>query len=378
MKSVSFISGDYPVTNSPFIYNLSNYFNNNNVKVFIPHINTPLYTKLKSSKLKSILSKYKFLVLIYRVLLYDLKFINRVLSYSSKIKVTDEENVFAIEKFGLFLSFLNGIKPRLYVSLETNYIFHSETLTEFFLNIFEKIYLIFYRPPVMCTSSSRLNILTYNNKIKLKNTLIVPVCGTQLKITEKNAYIRSKYNIDEKKIIVLIAGTMGHSLVDEIVSNINMWPSEFVLFLHSSNGVYTDFILDASLNSKSIILSDELFTIEDAESKIYNSADISIIMYPDNSINYKLTAFSSGKLAASTKCGLPVLVPDFKEYRDLILDYKFGLTTNIFNIPTNLQLLNNSYSFFSSESKKAYQNIYNFENYKESIDNFLVNLSTSR
>lgn len=377
MYKIDFLSGDYPIFNSPFIQNLNGFLNDNHFESnFLnsdkkENLNSNRISKV--SKLKKKLSKFKLIASLYRMILYDLNFISRVKLFSKDVDWNRTSNIIAIEKFGLFLAYLNKKRPIIYISLESNYILHSESISEFILNIFEKFYLFFYDPPVICTSYSRLNVITFNNLIKLSNFFILPVCASYVahNFVSKSNYLRQKYLIKSDIIIVLIAGTMGHSLVEDILDTIDHWSDEFVLVLHSPNGSYSEYIKEKASLCNKIILSFDSFSIEDAEKYIYGSSDISIIMYPNNSINYRLTAYSSGKLAASAKFGLPVLVPNFKEFNELIDDYGFGICSSTYEIPENLKMLKLKYEHFSKEAYRAYNDIYKFDNYSYEFNLFL-------
>ena len=368
MTKISFFTCDYPTANSPYILNLESFFKLNNIKVLFINKSEQTFQTKNKNRFKQFFSKYVILVKLYRVLLYDINFFQRLKKYYNELD-SCSENIIAFEKMSLLILFLKKTKPIAYVSLESNYIFDSESLSEFFLSIFEKFYLKIYNVKVLSTSERRLEVLfKYINK-KNRASLAIPVCSNGAKITEKSTYLRNKYNIPNDKKIVLIAGTMGHSLADEVLHSVKDWPEPFVLFLHSHNGLYSDKILN-NTSKRIYFSSNENLNLSSAEELIYASSDISLVLYPNHSINYRLTAFSSGKLASSSRAGLPIIVSDFSEFNYLFSLFKFGLTSNVDSISNCLNDISKSYETFRSMSFSAYTNIYKFQKYHSSLKSF--------
>lgn len=374
---------DYPISISPFLQNLIqldyevngtestiiSYNNNSSVHADKNEMRPRKYGLLKS------LLKNKRLVRFYRDLLYQSRFPHRLVKYCSALKKinksSNSERVVVVEKSALLASWLTKSRVDIYISLEVNKIIESETPLEFVLNIFERFYVKNYQPKIISTSEKRLKILTnISNK-----TLILPVTseGQIIERDDCSVDFRKKYKIPSESIVVLLAGTLGHSETDLLIKSSSYWNKKFILFLHSSSNEYSSTEFEKLLKkSENIRISKESFnSISEAENYLYSKAQISLIYYPARNSNYRLTAYSSGKIASSTKAGLPIIMPRYEEFLEMNKNLKIGVNENIDSLQKGLELIMKNYDFFSTNSYKAYLNLYSFDVHKDKLLKFL-------
>jgi hypothetical protein len=182
---------------------------------------------------------------------------------------------------------------------------------------------------------------------------------------DRSDRLRRLLDINDDRIILLSAGGMNDSdcTIDLILES-RQFPDNFCLVLHSSNGNYSPGIIHAASQFPDrVILSTLKFSAEEASNIIYPGADIGIVFYRNNEINQMDTVFSSGKLAAFLRAGIPTLLPLFPQYRELLDHYKVGLQSSVTDISISASVILNNYPYFRSQALQAYDAIYNYKNY---------------
>lgn len=268
------------------------------------------------------------------------------------------------DKYSLLPALLAFRWPIVYYSLEVTPLSEERHWYLRILNIFESIFIRLCNPLVISQSMARANLLMPN----LSKLLIIPVtCSKELGF--KSDFLRSYLGIPDYKKILLCAGSLGHeNLTDEILKRSKEWPDDYVLVLHSCYNKYNRHYIEAEANSPSrIILTRLSLSADEAEELIYPSADIGIIQYADLGFNYRNTVFSSGKLAAFLRAGIPLILPNFEEYNVLLKYYKVGIQANPHQISDKVKIIFDNYSSFQYQCQKAYRKYYHYDNYRGKV-----------
>jgi len=279
--------------------------------------------------------------------------------------------VIAADKSGLLASILGGKLPNIYYSLEVNPFWDEPNMLSKMLNLLEYVYIRMMNPYVISQSAVRASLL----QIDKSRHIIIPVTSKGQPLPRSN-YLRELFNIDPGKCIMLIAGGLGSDqLTSEIIDQVKYWPANWVLVLHSSSGNYSSQMLSKShardIEAR-VFLTQRSFSIAKAEELIYASADVGLVLYKNLSFNYRNTAYSSGKMAAFMRSGVPVIVPPFQEFEELLKVHKLGEVATVSQIPEKIFLVLSRYDSYRAAALLAYEDIYRFEGYQGKITKLIA------
>ncbi|MFZ4801563.1 MAG: hypothetical protein ACOYLR_06190 [Chlorobium sp.] len=270
------------------------------------------------------------------------------------------------EKGSLFAALLSGKVPNIYYSLEVSPFIEEPSILFKGLHIIEYLYIKIKNPYVISQSETRINLLQKNKD----RQIIIPVTSNGDMLPKKN-YLRENLGIGHDKKILLMAGGLGEDqLTLDILTQVKYWSDHYVIVLHSASGRYSNnvyFVANQIENKGRIFLSKNCLTIGEAEELIYSSADIGIVLYKDLGFNYRYTAFSSGKLAAFLRSGVPVIVPNYDEFNKLLNKYRFGESSSIADIQKKINDILNSYDKYENAAYRAYNCIYKYSNYSGDV-----------
>jgi len=300
-----------------------------------------------------------------------------LIPYVSLLKSQSKSAIYiCADKFSLLPCLIASRRPQLYYSLEAGPIVEEHGLLRGLLSIIERIYLKIYKPILISQSKKRASVL----QPQASNPLIIPVTSRRGAVSKAD-YIRKSYSISESRTIVSIIGGLGEDqLTSKLLHACLSWSDRFVLFVHSGSGSYHPNVINLSIaHPHKIILSTDSFSIDQAEDLLYAGSDIGVVLYDDLGFNYRNTAFSSGKLASYLRAGIPLLLPPFEEYSELLNEFKLGLQVrDLRSSESLLQVLLDEYSFFSAQARDAFQKIYHYNNYRGIVTSSLEAMRTSK
>lgn len=306
--------------------------------------------------------KRKWLLSIFHELMLFRQYLSRLISYTQLLRRQNKSAVYiCADKTTLLPCLLAKRNPRIYYSLEATPIDEENSLVGRFLNLIERYYFKSHDVLLISQTEKRADLI----QPRSRNRLLIPVT-TRRDAISKNSYIRKEYNINENHTIVSVIGGLGEDqLTSKLLTSSSKWADEFLLFVHASGGKYSSWVIDfARSNPKKIILSKDIFSMEQAEDLLFAGSDIGIVLYDDLGFNYRNTAYSSGKLSAYLRAGIPVLMPAFEEYSELLDRYKLGVQINdVEEVGKSLDLIKNDYEFFSAQARRAFDGIYHYKNY---------------
>jgi hypothetical protein len=206
-------------------------------------------------------------------------------------------------------------------------------------------------------------------------TFMLPVTYDGPSINSTSNYIRNKYNIDAERKIALHLGGIAYWFSCAEIANIFGGLSGWILFFHGHfNRNYFDQMTSTLKRKKitNVIFSDEYFSSIYEIDKIIAACDLGIAWYNNVAIGFRAIGKSSGKIAAYMKGGLPVICNKYKSTVKAIEIPKCGICVDdVREIPHAVKTIENNYNYYSTNTKKEYDRTYNFQNYKESLMQFL-------
>ncbi len=184
----------------------------------------------------------------------------------------------------------------------------------------------------------------------------------------RSGWLRQRHGIAPGQRVLLIAGGLGvDQLTPEIVSAAAHWHPSLVLVLHSASGRYAPELLALAQQpalAGRVKLSADHFTIDEAERQVYAGADLGIVYYRDLGFNFRHTAYSSGKLAAFLRAGVPVIVPPFAEFRQAVQAHGYGACATVEEMgAVALQLLSRAEAL-EAAARRAFDGVYRHERYR--------------
>lgn len=205
-------------------------------------------------------------------------------------------------------------------------------------------------------------------------TLHLPVTYQGPAMPERGNRLRQKYGIPPHARIAIHLGGVNpyfSSLeIAEIIAEIPGW----VLFFQGNNPRgYARKIRKMAKRKgrRNIIVSKRFHTSLDKIFGYLQSADVGIAWYNDLDANFRTAGFSSGKIPAYMRCGLPVLANNLPSISESVARTGCGVCVDeLRQIPEALQKIESAYGDYRREALREYEKRYRFENYHAAIRNF--------
>lgn len=271
--------------------------------------------------------------------------------------------VIAADKPSLLACWLARRWPELYFSLEATPLDEETSQAGRALNRLEARLVRCAQPWVIAQSPARAALVQPD----AGRHVIVPVTSDGEPLP-RSGWLRQRHGIAPAQRVLLIAGGLGvDQLTPEIVAATAHWDPSLVLVLHSASGRYPPELLTLARQpalAGRIRLSADHFTIDEAERQVYAGADLGIVYYRDLGFNFRHTAYSSGKLAAFLRAGVPVIVPPFPEFQQAVREHGYGACAAVDDLgPVALQLLAQP-AALEAAARRAFDGVYRHERYR--------------
>lgn len=396
MKIINIIVVDYPFSRSTSLINLTRELAKNyDLKIFCESVDLSDFPdelkkyiisknqfKVSSTEINSrtnnSLKKILTLLFLYSITIYlinvfhNIRYLLKLINFGKWLKSEKlQGKIITIDKWGLFPCLVAGYKTDIYYSLEACPLFECKNLNIFLFTLIEKIYLKLAHPALISQSNNRIALI---DKYFALKSFILPATSNGPTIV-KSDFLRLHLKIPNYKKIVLMAGGLGQDqLTEEIVKTVLFWDDNFILVLHFADGkpskIVKEIIARNNLKDK-VVISNLKLTLDQAQNQVFSGADIGIVYYRNINSNYRNVAYSSGKLSDNLRCGVPVIVPDFGDFKSVIDKYDFGITSSLENIPLNLLTINKNLPYYSQNAYDAYNEVYKFNNYISGLNKFI-------
>jgi len=208
----------------------------------------------------------------------------------------------------------------------------------------------------------RGNVLLDDNRItRSTRMLYVPTSRMGRPVSWKSRCWRRQLGIEEDKIVIVSHGMIAEvRFCVELAELAQAFPDSWLLVFHGF-GERSIIHRISNIDTKQHVrLSLDLVDLA-KEPEVMRSADISLVLYQNETQNDCLTGFSSEKLALSLQCGVPIIAFNYPSYEH-IRDEGCGiLVDDLSEIPRAASKILADYANYSSRAYRAFEKYYRFE-----------------
>jgi hypothetical protein len=293
----------------------------------------------------------------------------------------DPEGVVAAHKFASGKSL-----PFIYICFE---IFFRDELLKRWERLEKKEEIIASRNAdlVIIQDHWRARLLQQENAIPKENFFYLPVSPGNFKV-QKGNYLRKRFNIPEKKMIVLHSGSFENwTYAEELIKSLPYWPADLVLVIHTrQNPKNKNYFINRLKRNQ---FQNVILSLEPLNRMLYEemvaSADIGLVLYKPVSKNKYLQknietiGLASGKFSVYMKYGLPVISIKQKTFGELLETYKFGKNLDTFSeIPGALEEILNGYEIYQKGALQLFSEKLSFDIYWVPLSKRIAEIIASR
>jgi glycosyltransferase involved in cell wall biosynthesis len=275
-------------------------------------------------------------------------------------------------------------KKFIYLSLELNNPIYLKKLANI-INVLERLA---YRKSegVIVQDEDRFKTLCEYNQYQHPKVFYLPNSASSSdSIVEERQfqnYFRETFGLreDEFPHIILQAGWIDNDTFLKLACAFASIDRGYALVYHERvkrelDDPYIKSLRD--INSKNLFLSLNPLPYEQI-SRIYTSATIGLVFYPDTDKNLSQISMASGKLSYFLKHGKPVLASNLDSLSRLIEKYNFGVIvkepSNSLEIEASIEMILRNYSFYSKNAKNCFEEEFDFAKKIEPVLSFLIDL----
>ena len=343
MNNILIIETTGYTINNPNLIGVINILEKNNFNITLLTVKRNFNQSLKNNNVKTLFVNLFAERILEKLCNYFLptRLIKFLFNYS---RIEKFDFIIGVDTYGVIFSNIISKKyntPVVFLSYE---IFFKNEVGAFLKNL--EIQACSNILAAVSQDSERKEKLSIENEININNIINIPVSNSGYVGRKKSSYLNKKYNIPITNKIVILAGSIDKwTMTDEILSTLDLWPKDWVLFLHNRNlnkkikKKYKRF-----LSSNKLIISNETIKYTDELNLLYDSSDLGIAFYKPTYESYylgdniKYLGMSSGKINNYIQFGLPVLINNFGKYSDTINNHKVGYSVDCVNdIPNVLK-----------------------------------------
>jgi glycosyltransferase involved in cell wall biosynthesis len=214
---------------------------------------------------------------------------------------------------------------------------------------------------------ARAAVLGRTNGISADRIRLVPVSEPGPCRTESSDVLRVRLGIPADRHIALVLGgiySLNMSLEIAAQTEAPDWPLPWVLVFHgfTSNRDYLKQICHVGRNGR-VYVSVNRVPFEEMDT-LTASARVGIALYRPVDDNFRLSVFSSGKIALYFKCGLPVIVNDFPVTRPVIERYHCGVClSDVAQLPDAIRRIEARYEEMRQGAARIFAEKYDFDRF---------------
>jgi len=173
--------------------------------------------------------------------------------------------------------------------------------------------------------------------------------------------MRDTLKVDNNEVVILVHGKiLERRLCVELVKVAQGFRKHWKLVFHGwGSTAVIDRIRKLDYNNR-ICLSLNLLPASQ-EAEVVCSSHIGLVLYDQGTINDRLTAFSSEKLALYLQCGIPVVAFASEGYEHIAQDNVGVLINTLQELPVAIEQILDDYQGYRSRAFLCYQKFYRFE-----------------
>ena len=365
MKIGIFIA-NYAIDNSPSILNLIHFLiKSAKVDLFLFNIS---YTSSINKRVSN-LSVFKN---------------NDLNEIKNNVSQKDYNNIIAIDPHGFFYckKVFPGCKPiyyslELYLKEDHSGLDYPKDLMDFERKHINEISALL----IQCTEKARLFREDYALDSNIPEYYL-PVTYNGYSEIKKSEFLRKSFNLSSNtRIAVHLGGIAEYFSCKEIINEFGKLSDWVLIFQGYPNPKYLLELKEhiAANKINNIIFSDVLFSSFEDTYPILASSDVGIAWYNNISTGFRLAGYSSGKISAYLKFGLPIIAKSYQSTKDTIQSKGAGICVDeVIQIPEALNRIVVSYAQYSFNAVNEYNKTYRFEAYEEMLKALLLTPSKNK
>jgi len=212
----------------------------------------------------------------------------------------------------------------------------------------------------------RWNCLQEANRPDSNRVFHLPV-GVQ----DDGAYASGEYpHLARRKLLYL--GMLRRSrFVQALIEAVPVLPADMELHLHGPLAADEAKHLVANPLPDRLRITTDMLKESDL-CALVAQAEIGLALYRRDYPNDRHTAYSSQKVALYLRAGVPIIAFRSETYEDLFQRYRCGEMIDAMNeLPEAISRIRSRYSEYSCAARRAFEDIYNLDNYWKSLVDFL-------
>lgn len=219
----------------------------------------------------------------------------------------------------------------------------------------------------------RARVLLEDNGVHESMKLFyVPISRMGRAVRDPSTWLSEHFGISTEETLILSYGMISERRLSvELAKVAQHFNQNWRLVFHGFAG---DSVITKirNIDSKNRVLLSLDLVPASQEDEVVRSAHIGLVLYDSKTINDKLTAFSSEKMALYLQCGLPVIAFDYPGYEHIRRERCGILINNIGEIPKAIEQILQEYCDYRSMAFACYEKYYNFEkNFRPVVDTLL-------
>jgi glycosyltransferase involved in cell wall biosynthesis len=169
------------------------------------------------------------------------------------------------------------------------------------------------------------------------------------------------------RVMLSVGRFTTHNLKSDLLEAYGLVSQNLVWVLHGSFDDAVRELVQPYVDKGTILLSEKQVKWQSVP-KLFASADIGLGCFYEFDINQYLAARASSSMAYFAKAGVPVIMPNFSTFQEVVLMYRNGLTLPTPNkLPGAISTIISHYSVFATGAREAFEDLYDMRLYCEQL-----------
>lgn len=196
--------------------------------------------------------------------------------------------------------------------------------------------------------------------------------------TSPSQWLQNQLGVGVDEVLILSYGMMSQRRrCIDLVRIAQVFPENWKIVFHGYGPrELIDQMLDVD-KSRRICISDRIVPAEERE-EVVRSATVGLAIYDNESLNDKLTGFSSEKVAVYLKCGVPIIALRHSSYQHIEDEGAAVLVDELEDIPRAVQIIIRNYARYRASAYRCFQRYYKFEQNFAGVIKALTMLQSGR
>ena len=173
--------------------------------------------------------------------------------------------------------------------------------------------------------NDRADVLLTHNGVARQPLILIPIGLPTQTPRRSSEYWHKKFSLSSDHRVFLYFGllSLSYRQLDKLVDAWRHCPKQFVLVLHGNGNPANILAYCQSQTLSKVFVSTDLVS-EAQIPDLISSCEAGLCVYGGPTINDRLTAFSSQKVALNLREGIPIISSDNQSYQRLFGDFQCG------------------------------------------------------